>query len=1022
MKYIKKCIFRVASFALFFSVFFIFVPSPFAYAETHITSDTTFENGTAWLHDGSPYILDNSITIPFGTSLYIGPGVTVIASSTPDNPISIFASGDMTIAGTADEPVTIAGLDSMTISRSNADIDHADIDLPNGIEMFYATTTIASSTIFGARNPSSDGSDSGNSIGTVISTAKAISSWGSTLTITDSSIRDNDYGIYSYHVSPGPFLSFFGQTALADVTDDPKQNHISISGSDIVGNGAYGIFNATTNVIHAENNWWGDAAGPHIATSTTQNQNGIPAGDFVYGPVDTAPWLTKDPLDPVKTPAALCCSNVLFLPGIEASRLYGGQQGNQTSTNKLWEPIDNADVQDLFMTNAGTSVNPSVHANGIIDSAYGFGIYNNLIVMMNGVTAEKTINAWEPFAYDWRLGVDSFVNGATSTSVTSSTSKLVADFLSLASSSKTGKVTIVAHSNGGLVAKMLAKTLATSGKANLIDKMIMVAVPELGTPQAVVGLLHGDNEDILDGLILGKDTARELGDNAPGAYGLLPSKNYFSVSGLLQPIISFATSTFADFHFSGYGQTISTYDSLRTFLAGIADHRSQPATNGAPLDTSLPSVLHTTMIDAAQNIHNIIDPFSSTFPASSSLAYLPTMISLIGVGNDTLASLHYFEQVNCPLTNTFVGIYRPQPCTDSLVHTASTTIFGDGTVVAVSAQGLTQTAPPSSAPVNKNYYFNLFADNKGKMISDSHVNILNSNSAVAFVKEQVTEADTASTTVSATLPSSPTLPPYITDTEPTLADFHEDNLVITMHSPVDVNIYDNQGRHTGPIVNPDPNSDLGRYEENIPGSVYDPEATDGTTVTVPYGTDYKVILNGTGSGSFTLDTERDQNGSAVPGSQTEFPDMPATPLLKAELILATTTYANAHSTSSTIATTSQLLVMDFDGDGIIDATSTSTSTPGGTMDPTAYLRSMERTVKSFGLTAYRQKVMCDKIEKIISYIIAKKQIKLDENAATTANQALSDIHNQHWIFKNLDQVKKDRLTNMFQSILDSVEI
>jgi pimeloyl-ACP methyl ester carboxylesterase len=1020
MKYIKR-IKLIFIFFVFMPLLFVsssFVSLPVVYAETHITSDTTFENGTAWLRNGSPYILDDSITIPFDTSLYVGPGVTITASSTPDNPISIFAIGDITVSGTADEPVTIAGLDSMTISRSNASIDHADIDLPNGIEMFYATTTIASSTIHGAHDLS------GDSIGT----AKAVSSWGSMLTIKDSSIRDNDYGIYSYHVSPGPFLSMlgqtiFGQTALADVTDDPTQNHISISGSDIVDNGTYGIFNATTNVIHAENNWWGDAAGPRVATSSTST------GDFVYGLVDTVPWLTKDPLDPAKVLATVCCSNVLFLPGIEASRLYSGQnsqnnQTSQTSTNKLWEPVNNANVQNLFMTNAGMSVNSSIHANGIIDSAYGFGIYNNLITMMNDVTANRTINAWEPFAYDWRLGVDSFLNGATTNgtigtimSTTSAmTSKLLADFLSLASSSKTGKVTIVAHSNGGLVAKMLAKTLASSGRDGLIDKMVMVAVPELGTPQAVAGLLHGDNEDILDGLILGKDTARELGDNAPGAYGLLPSKDYFSAvasataviplsvqSNMFQPIISFATSTLTTsdgFHLMGDIQSISTYDSLRSFLAGIADHRESPATNGAPFDTSLPSVLHAGMIDSAQNIHTILDTFS--------VASSTKVISLIGVGNDTLTSLHYFEKVDCPLTNTFVGIYRPEPCTDSLVHTASTTIYGDGTVVAVSAQGISLGGKVSDA----NYYFNLLADNKGKMIPDDHVNILNSASGVAFVKDQVTEPTMSTTTP--TISASPTLPPYITDTEPTLADFHEDNLVITMHSPVDVNIYDNQGRHTGPIPNPDPTSDLIRYEENIPDSRYDPEASDGTSVTVPYGTDYRVILNGTGSGSFTLDTERDKNGTAVAGSETEFADMPATPLLKGELILATTTSANATST--------QLLVMDFDGVGSIDATSTSTSTPGGTMDPTAYMRSMERTVKSFGLTAYRQKVICDKIEKIISYILAKKQIKLDENAATVAEHALSDIRNQHWVFKNLDQVKRDKLTNMFQSILDSVAI
>jgi pimeloyl-ACP methyl ester carboxylesterase len=1015
-----------------FLLSFAFVPSSVAYAETRITSDTLFQGNTVWNSSGSPYILDSSITIPSGDSLSIGPGVTVTASSTPDNPISIFAVGTMNIVGTADEPVVITGLDTMTFSWTNVSIAHADINVPDGIEMFHSTTTIASSTIHGARDTLNDGG-----------AAKAISLWGSNLTIAATSISDNDYGIYSYYVSPGPFLSMsmlgqmiFGQTVLADTVDDPKQNYISISGSDIMGNGAYGIYNATSNVIHAENNWWGNATGPNIATSSTANA--------VYGLVDTAPWLTKDPLDPSSTTTAVvCCSNVLFLPGIEASRLYS----NQNSTDKLWEPLRNADVQNLFMTTAGTSVNPSIYANGIIDSAYGFGIYNNFIAMMNNVVHSKTINAWEPFAYDWRFGVDSFLNGGNSISNTNSihgannrngttsaaSSKLLSDFLTLASSSKTGKVTIVAHSDGGLLAKMLAKTLADSGKASLIDKMVMVAVPELGTPQAIVGLLHGDGEDILDGLILGKSTARELGDNAPGAYGLLPSKDYFSaiagsitgaitgaassagtagIADVFSPIISFAGSTSADFHFAGDGQTVSTYDSLRTFLAGIADHRQSPAVN----DGTLPTVLSAGMIDNAQNIHSILDSLFSSSSTSFSFSSSTKIVSLIGVGNDTVASLHYFEQVNCPLTNTFIGIYRQQPCTDSLIHTASTTIFGDGTVVAVSAKG------------DQNYYFNLFADNKGKIIPDSHVTILNSNSGVAFVKDQVIESTTVSS-ASPTTSASPVLPPYITDTEPTLADFHENNLIITMHSPVDVNVYDSQGRHTGPIPNPDPTSDLGQYEENIPGSTYDPEAVDGTSVTVPYGTDYSVILNGTGSGSFTLDTEHEENGVSV--ASTEFADMPVTPLLKAELILATTTYVStttsATSTSSPtssrlIATTSQLLVMDFDGDGVIDATSTPSSIPGGTIDPTAYLRSMERTIKSFGLSAYRQKVMCDKIDKIISYILAKKQIKVDEKAAVTAGQALSDIRNQHWIFKNLDQVKKDRLTDMFQSILDSVDI
>ena len=58
----------------------------------------------------------------------------------------------------------------------------------------------------------------------------------------------------------------------------------------------------------------------------------------------------------------------------------------------------------------------------------------------------------------------------------------------MASSSKTGKVTIVAHSNGGLVTKLIYNQLKDKGEADLVDKIIFVAVPEIGTPQSLPSL------------------------------------------------------------------------------------------------------------------------------------------------------------------------------------------------------------------------------------------------------------------------------------------------------------------------------------------------------------------------------------------------------------------------------------------------------------------------------------------------------------------------------------------------------
>ena len=101
----------------------------------------------------------------------------------------------------------------------------------------------------------------------------------------------------------------------------------------------------------------------------------------------------------------------------------------------------------------------------------------------------------------------------------------------LAKSSKTGKVTIVAHSNGGLVAKALMQKLGDAETAKLIDKVIFVAVPQVGTPQAIGALLHGYEQGLPKDWIsvfLSESTARTLAQNMSSAYNLLPSANYFA--------------------------------------------------------------------------------------------------------------------------------------------------------------------------------------------------------------------------------------------------------------------------------------------------------------------------------------------------------------------------------------------------------------------------------------------------------------------------------------------------------------
>ena len=76
-------------------------------------------------------------------------------------------------------------------------------------------------------------------------------------------------------------------------------------------------------------------------------------------------WKKVDP-DPIVT----CCSNVIFLPGIDASTLY--TKNSKGTNNKLWEPNRNLDVEKLYLDEKGNSLDSEIYVGDIIESAYGF--------------------------------------------------------------------------------------------------------------------------------------------------------------------------------------------------------------------------------------------------------------------------------------------------------------------------------------------------------------------------------------------------------------------------------------------------------------------------------------------------------------------------------------------------------------------------------------------------------------------------------------------------------------------------
>ena len=241
-------------------------------------------------------------------------------------------------------------------------------------------------------------------------------------------------------------------------------------------------------------------------------------------------------------------SSVAFLPGIKASRLY--KEGT-IFENQLWEPNTDEDVEKLFLDSSGNSINSDIYTRDVIDQAniipsdplsiFRQNFYISFIQDMNKLANNGIIANWKALPYDWRLDYDDILESGSvvgadgseeNISYLSATSSpyIVQEIERLARASASGKVTIVAHSNGGLLAKKLIDRLEAKGEADIIENLILVAAPQLGTPKAIVALLHGYEEDIPKnfGFFFSKEVARRFGKNMVSAYNLLPSAAYMN--------------------------------------------------------------------------------------------------------------------------------------------------------------------------------------------------------------------------------------------------------------------------------------------------------------------------------------------------------------------------------------------------------------------------------------------------------------------------------------------------------------
>lgn len=543
-------------------------------------------------------------------------------------------------------------------------------------------------------------------------------------------------------------------------------------------------------------------------------------------------------------------SSVLFLPGIQASRLY--KDGILGTEDQLWEPNINGDVAQLEMTEDGQSVE-DVYTRDIIDTALStYDIYGSFETYLNTIKSQGIISDWVPYAYDWRYAVSDVVRDGTK--YETEQRKLIEIVETLAKKNNS-HVTIIAHSNGGLLAKTLVRRLEAEGKANLIDRIIFVASPQLGTPKAIGSVLHGLDQEIFGGIIVDDETARETMRNFPGVYGLVPSEEYFART--TSPVVSFDTATTTKRFVSAYGATVDSLQELQDFMVGTVDGRPTAHSINEASDANA------TMLSSAHDMHkNELDTWIA--PAHVQV------VEIVGVGLDTVKGFQYQEFVKktcVPAGGAVACAYDPYYEPVPLL-----TQYGDETVTALSAEAYGGT--------KLTYYIDLLEVKNDPTVPDRK-------------HSDITGLATLQQFIGGLLQNTTVAGPFIYGTQPVFATERE---MIAVHSPVSLMLTDALGNSVGR------NSDGKTVLTDIPGSSY-LEIGGATYIIVPSATAYEARIEGKGEGSYTLtvDTLRGE-------------DAP----MQVSILSHATTTATMSATFSKSGGVYSDIVIDYDGNGTTD--------------------------------------------------------------------------------------------------------
>lgn len=277
---------------------------------------------------------------------------------------------------------------------------------------------------------------------------------------------------------------------------------------------------------------------------------------------------------------------VIIVPGILGSRLNRVSDGEEVWLNsfELIKPGPDLYLNQLKLDKFGNEI-IDINSTLILEREFlVFPFYENLIDKFesNGYIRGGDVVI---FDYDRRKSI----------SLLSLELKQVID--NKASFSPTGKVSIVAHSMGGVLTKEYLRQ--NEGDSSKINNIVIAGAPQLGAVKAFNLLNFRDNLNVP---ILNPDTAKDISQNMPSVYQLLPSQEYINQSG----------GYIEDYRGGQY--KVLNYDETKNFM--VNDSRNE------------------SLLSLAESFHRDLDNFKIDGPK---------ITNLVGCNTKTLVGVKLFD-------------------------------------------------------------------------------------------------------------------------------------------------------------------------------------------------------------------------------------------------------------------------------------------------------------------------------------------------------------------------------------------